>query len=280
MSKFPTKKQLEDLVSFKEPICLSVYVPYIEPSSTENPARIEMKNLLRDAHMKLMSAGANQKEATRSIRQIGDYMQKNEARPTRGEGLVFFSHPKFFAHYHIPDKATPYKLTVGTGFNLEPLEKMMRGNQQYYVLALAHKNVQLYRGDHFGLEPVELENFPTDMKKALGIDEYPKSSETHSVAPTAMGKGSEAQHGQYNVSQIDKNMLLEFFRRIDRRLHRMLTNRQMPLIVAGVNYLLPIYRKANTYPGLLDGSIVGNQEHADLEKIRDKAWKLVTKATA
>lgn len=33
-----------------------------------------------------------------------------------------------------------------------------------------------------------------------------------------------------------------------------------PLVLAGVEYLLPIYRRANTYPYLLDGGVTGNPE--------------------
>lgn len=280
MFRFPTGQELKQLQMFKKPFCLTIYAPYIDPNTTENPARIEMKNLLRDAEVALVSAGVKEKDASKTLRPIREYMEKSEIRATRHEGLVFFSHLKFFAHFHMPDYATPRTLTVGTGFNLDPLLEIMQGNQQYFVLALAHKNVQLYRGDHFELKLVRLKNFPTDMKDALGIDEYPRSIETHSIAPASTGKGSEAQHEQYDVSQTDKNMLLNYFRQIDRRLHRFLVYHQKPLIIAGVDYLLPIYRKANTYPGLLDISITGNQEHVDPQHIREKAWRLIEKAAA
>jgi hypothetical protein len=166
-------------------------------------------------------------------------------------------------------------LTVETGFNLEPLLEVMQNSQQYYILALGHKNVRLYEGDHYDLKPVNLKNFPADMKETLGIDEYPQSRETHTIAPASSGKGSEAYHEQYNVSQTDKAMLLEFFRRIDHRLHNFLLYHQKPLVLAGVNYLLPIYHKVNTYPGLLSESITGNQDYPDLPMLREKACNLV-----
>jgi hypothetical protein len=202
-------------------------------------------------------------------------LEDHEFWPIHHESLVLFIHPKLFRYYHIPDHTLPYLLTVEKGFNLAPLLKIMTENKDYFVLALGHKNVRLYRGDHYQLKPVLLKNFPTDMKKALNIDEYPKWRETHEIAPSYIGKGSEASHGQYNVSQTNKVMLLEFFRRIDKRLHTLLQNKQAPLVLAGVDYLIPIYRQANTSRYLLPTSIKGNVEHANLDSIQQRAWSLV-----
>ena len=94
-----------------------------------------------------------------------------------------------------------------------------------------------------------------------------------------MGKGSEAYHGQYNVSQTDKAMLLEFFRRIDKRLHTFLQTKQKPLILAGVGYLVPIYRQINTYQHLLPSSIGGNLERTKPDSIREHALSLIQQAS-
>jgi len=47
------------------------------------------------------------------------------------------------------------------------------------------------------------------------------------------------------------------------------------LIISGVDYLLPIYKKANTYKNLVDKTIIGNQEYAKLQDIRKKAWEII-----
>src|ERR1019366_908886 len=109
-------------------------------------------------------------------------------------------------------------------------------NERYYVLTLGHKNVHLYEGDHYSIRDVQLKDFPSDMKETLNIDEYPKWRETHEIAPSYMGKGSEAVHGQYNVSQIDKEFLVKYFRLLDKRLHSFLRPKDSPLIIAGVGY--------------------------------------------
>ena len=145
----------------------------------------------------------------------------------------------------------------------------------YYLLTLSHKHVQLYEGDRHRLQPVQLKNFSGDLVETLGIDEYPHSRETHTIAPAASGKGSEAFHQQYNVADTDKKMLVEFFRRIDHRLHAFLLYHEKPLLLAGVKYLLPMYRKVNTYTGLMDRAIIGNQDKTDVYSLGKKAWDTI-----
>jgi len=272
---FPNQQELKELEAFSEPFCLTIYAPFIDPNAASNPNRIELKNLLREAETALLSAGAASRDVKKTLRPARLLVEDHEFWPIHHESLLLFMHPKLFRYYHIPDHATPYILTVETGFNVEPLLNAMENNKRYFVLALGHKNVRLYEGDHYQLKPVQLKDFPADMKQTLNIDEYPNWRESHEIAPSYMGKGSEAVHGQYNVSQTDKDMLLEFFRRIDKRIHNFLFRQQRPLIIAGVSYLLPIYRKANTYPSLLPGAITGNQDNADLQTIGEKAWQLV-----
>ncbi len=280
MIRLPNHKEYQELKSFKQPFCLTVYAPFIEPNSTDNPNRIELKNLLREAEIALRSAGLSARRTEKTIRPARELLESHEFWPIQHESLALFMHPKLFRCYHLPDGTTPYLLTVERGFNLEPLETTMLDDESYFVLALSHKNVKLFRGDRYKLQAVHLKNLPSDMVKELKIDEFPNWRETHAIAPAYMGKGSEAYHGQYNVSQTDKDMLLRFFRRIDTRLHPYLRSRQSPLILAGVSYLAPIYRKANTFPYLLSKSISGNTEHMTPTMLHSKAWSLVSKGEA
>jgi hypothetical protein len=277
MINLPSQQELKELKTFNEPFCLTIYAPFIDPNAATNPNRIELKNLLREAETALLSAGVEPKRIKKTLKPARLLEENHEFWPMHHESLVLFMHPELFRYYHIPAHTTPLMLTVENGFNLEPLLKVIAGNKQYFVLALSHKDVHLYKGDRYHLKPLHLKDFPSDMKKTLNIDEYPNWRETHAIAPSYMGKGSEAVHGQYNVAQTDKAMLKEFFRHIDHRLHSYLSSQHRPLILAGVQYLLPIYRQVNTSPYLLDGDIKGNLANSSLDLIRERAWSLMNK---
>jgi len=275
MMKFPNKRELKELRAFNQPYSLSIYAPYIEPNVSSNPNRIELKNLLRESETALLSAGVTPKEIKKTLKPAKALLEGREFWPVHHESLVLFAHPQLFYYYHLPSQSIPYMLTVEKGFNLQPLLMVMQANKQYYVLALSHKNVKFYKGDHYQIKQVYLNNFPSNMEETLNVDEYPKARELHMIAPPSMGKGTEAYHGQYNVKEVDKAMLLEFFRRINKRLQIFLQDKHLPIILAGVDYLKPIYHQVNTSPNLIPNGIKGNTEHTKLDNLRDQAWKLL-----
>lgn len=72
-----------------------------------------------------------------------------------------------------------------------------------------------------------------------------------------------------------KEDLLEYFRQIDRGLHALLRDEQAPLVLAGVEYLQPIDREANTYAHLIEAGVTGNSDHVEMDALREQAWPLV-----
>lgn len=280
MRTLPTTQEIAELQVMNRPFSVSIYLPLIDGDTTPDSNRIAVKNMIKEADNVLQSADVSPKDINRTLRPLKQLLDDHIFWRNRQDSVALFMHTDYYQLIRIPELVTPASLSIGTGFNLKPLLQVMNDNREYYLLTLAHKNVRLYEGDRFNLTELHIKDFPKDMKEFLAIDEYPSSPETHSVAPASLGKGSEAQHEQYNVSQTDKLMLKEFFRRIDHHIHSLLTQTNKPLIIAGVAYLLPIYRQVNTYPGLVATSIRGNQGKTDMFTLRQTAWSLLRHQTA
>jgi len=58
-------------------------------------------------------------------------------------------------------------------------------------------------------------------------------------------------------------------------LHDLLKEERIPLVLAGVDYLFPIYREANTYPYLMDEGIAGNPKGLNAEQLHRQALEIV-----
>ncbi len=275
MKGYPTRQQLLKLKSFKSPNCLSIYSPYLSPNSPTNPNKIEFGNLFKDVKEKLIESGLEKKEIKKMLLPVQKMIKNHEFWPTKKQSLVAFVHPDFFVFYHIDDTNFEPSVYLSKGFVLKPLEKTMNKNRSYILLSLSHNKVEIFEGDLYDIRKVHLKNFSTNMKSALNIGEYNKLRGMHEIAPSYMGKGSEAFHGHYNVKETDKIMLLEFFRLIDKKLHGILVKKNKPLILAGVNHLIPIYRKVNTYPKIFSKYIRGNLNYSDLKTIHQRAIKIV-----
>jgi hypothetical protein len=54
-----------------------------------------------------------------------------------------------------------------------------------------------------------------------------------------------------------------------------LADRDAPLVLAAVDYLLPLYRETNTHPGLLPEAILGSPEAQSAAVLGSRAWDIV-----
>lgn len=273
--QLPTPAEWRELKGFNEPFCLSMYAPHIDydPNGATNPNQIELKNMLDQAETALLSDGVDPRDVDKTLRSARGLLPSREFLTLRGESLALFVHPRFFRYYHLPGDI-PYLLSIGRGFALEPMEHAVRDNKEYLVLVLSHNSAKLYEGDRFAIRELRLKNFPANFVRALRLDEYPKSTQTHPIAAGGR-RGTEAFHGQYNESQTDKEMLLEYFHLVDGSLRKLLQKKGKPVVLAGVEYLLPIYRQANTSPYLLPRALTGNIDRERPDEIRRRAWRLI-----
>jgi hypothetical protein len=97
----------------------------------------------------------------------------------------------------------------------------------------------------------------------------------HTRPAGGFGSWGAIFHGQGVGVDDKKDDLLRYLRSIDRGLRPLLETEQTPLLLAGVDYLLPIYREASTYPHLLEQVISGNPDRLSNQELHDRAWTLV-----
>jgi hypothetical protein len=88
----------------------------------------------------------------------------------------------------------------------------------------------------------------------------------------AEGTSKSVVYGEKKDFKMD---ILRYFRRIDHGISDLLKDEHAPLILAGVDYLHPLYREVNTHPHLVDGGIAGNPEHLSVEELHAKAWTIL-----
>ena len=82
-------------------------------------------------------------------------------------------------------------------------------------------------------------------------------------------------HGQGAVTENMKEDITQYFRQADQALNKLLPNKSAPLVLTGVEHLLPLYRQINTYPTLMEANIPGNPERQNEKSLHDKALAIV-----
>jgi release factor family 7 len=143
------------------------------------------------------------------------------------------------------------------------------------VLALSLHNVRLFEGNADTMNEIQL-NFPNSMEEALRTDEPEKYLNLHSGSISlGQGKGGTGVFHGHDPSDQDKTNIRRFFQFVDDGLNNLLEAKNIPMVLSGVDYLLPIYREASSYQILLEDAILGNPDREKVKDLHTKAWKIV-----
>jgi hypothetical protein len=130
----------------------------------------------------------------------------------------------------------------------------------------------LLRCTEYGSEEINLAQVaPLSRSDALRFEEYEKSYQRSS----GPGEQGPIQFQQQLISDQAKNEIRRYFQQVDRGLRDILKDERTPLVFAGVEYLFPIYRQANTYQNLLPQVIAGNPQGLNSDRLRELGWKVV-----
>jgi Bacterial archaeo-eukaryotic release factor family 7 len=266
MISIPTKFDMQQLIEHQDQNCISIYTPFIQPNSPASPTRILFKNQVAKARRMLVIKSDVYRHKAKALRPAIRLLKDSEFWRTLGEDTAMFMGETFFACYKLPADSLYESLYVQNSFVLTQLENNIKQTEPYYILGLSQNEVKLYEYDNLSINNIGFGKFETNMRDNLRIDENQKWTETHTIAPASTGRGSRAYHGQYNLSDTNKRMLASFFRNIDKYLQTHL-KKGHPLVLAGVERLIPIYKSVSSYPLLEQWHITGSIEHLSSNEI-------------
>jgi hypothetical protein len=200
----------------------------------------------------------------------------------QGDGLAVFLSPEFSQTFRLPSRFDELAV-VGRKFHINPLLPMLNGDGQFHILAISLNRIRLFLGTRDTLTEVDLSGIPTSMEEALHMDDPEKHLDFHTGSTgTGMPKGTTPEgrpavfHGQGTGSdEDDKKNILRFFHYVKEGLANVIEDKEAPLILVGVDYLLPIYRETNSYSRLIQGEVVGSPEGMSEKEMHRRAWELV-----
>lgn len=167
---------------------------------------------------------------------------------------------------------------MANSFHIKPLLPMLATEGQFYVLAINLNGIRLYLATRDTVQEMELTGLPTSMEEALWMDESERQVNFHITgSSTGRGRGGGRQaifHGQ-GIEEDEKKNILRFFHYFDQSLNAFLKDKTILMIPAGVEYLLPLYREANTYDHLLKEALVGAPEKLSVQELHQRSWQVI-----
>ncbi|MDF1740949.1 MAG: hypothetical protein P1U86_17435 [Verrucomicrobiales bacterium] len=236
----------------------TIYVPASRTPDDVPQSRLQLKGAFRDLSKMLEEDGDGGGEILDTLEdEIGPYLDKeseeSEFWQHQSGGLAIFAEAETVRVIQVPKRFSP-QCSYSTKWFLTPLLELAANNDSYWLLSLSQNEVALYRGSRLGIRPVEIPGG------------NPSFEESEIAAAKSSGDDPDLIDAEAN-----KENLLKFFREVNEPIRKILGESNDPLLIAGVDFYLPLFAKANTYPHLVEKIVGGNAEHESLAELHESA---------
>jgi hypothetical protein len=268
-----SKDELKTLMSKQKGPCISMFMPAYRTGAEIQQNQIRFRNLIRKADEKLIANGYRATEAKAILEPAQGLSGNISFWRQQSGGLAIFISSDVFLHYGLPINFDEL-LVVADRFHVKPLLPALSGDCRYYILTLSQKGSRLYEGTKQNIGEIQLETIPKNLAEALQYDELEKQIRFHRGTTRGGERGSMMSGGGAELDDAKEN-ISKYFRQIDKGLHDLLKDERVPLVLAGVDYLFPIYREVNTYPHLMEDGIPGNPKGISTEQLHKMALEIV-----
>jgi hypothetical protein len=236
---------------------------------------IRLKNLVSEAKNQLSEQRLRRPEIDALLKPVEALLIDGPFWQHQSHGLALFIGSGYFKAINLHTKFEEL-VVVGKRFHIKPLLPGLSQDQYFYILAFSQNEVRLFHGDRFSVAEVDLEGIPTSLEE-LGDEGAQRQVQFHtrSDSPGVVGSRAAVYHGHGDAGDSRKIDLVRFFQTVDRGIMNLIGNERIPMVLAGVEYLVPIYKSVSEYPTLVEQGIEGNPDETSPETLHKAGWKLV-----
>lgn len=267
-----SNEMIDTLSKFSGETALTIYMPThrtpTSPNTTENQTRY--KNLIREGFEKLASQTAN-KDFEPIRQQLEQKIDDTHFWQTMSKSLGIFVTASSVEMYNLPIEVSE-QIYIGDTFDILPLLQVKTLNEPYYLFALAMHDPKLFKGDMYGLEPVDI-SFPSSPEEALNIDEMYISSNTVRAGSGSM-QGSP--HGQGDSQHAGQEERLMYFRILDGILMKSeAVDTACSFLIAATDSEATDFRSLTKLPHVIGKHLSGNRTKDNLAELHELTYDIV-----
>jgi len=265
------KEDLEKLVQEQEKPCVSMFTPLrrggTATETQENQTRL--KNRLSEAEKHLQDMGMRDKEVEDFLDPIYTILHDAPFWKQDSDGLALFLSRDMFRYYRLPSSFEELTV-VSDEFHVKPLIPLLTGDGRFYILALSRNKVRLLQCSHHDLREVALNDTATSLDEFLKYDVPEKQLEMHAG-------GQAGFHGRGDIPDgaMQKRKVTLFVRQVQKTVHKLISNQNAPLVLAGVEEMRSLYREACNNQLVMEEGLNGNADKARPEELHSDAWEIV-----
>lgn len=260
--------ELKKLENIQKNIQITMYLPLL--SGPENTAK--NISILHHALALLRKTYITAEIPKASQNLINEHINKLEqtlSHPQSGKSLaVFITDTNDMLAYELSFAVETAIYFMVPHLQLEPIKAHYLTTKRYWVLSLSQKGCKLFTGIGDTLQQVAAKDISVDLKSMLRLDEFNDPEiQSHSVGYNS-GHVNEGFHGHGGFKDLKKKYLEQYFRLIDKKLHRYIKNDDAPLYIVGVDYSKALYRRISARKNIVISKSGLDSNEVSLEQIR------------
>lgn len=251
---------------------ISIYTPTSRLSTTAyKDDKTHLKNQLQEIEDRLKAEkGFDWKEAENILAPAYALLDDEEFWMHNSDMLAIFLYGGNMEYFQMPLEIAQAQHFIGSKPMLLPMIPELSDDGHYYLLLLNLENLHLYEATRNSIREI------VDDEVAASFTEDEESEDRQKTMQVRSGGSGGSQfHGQSESSDEErKKRILKFFQKVNNNLVPLLNKNPLPLYLAGVEYLIPIYREANDYAYLKEEHITGAFNHNDMMVLHAKSWEI------
>ncbi len=239
--------------------CITMTVPL------PNPAEIDARltNAIRTTQKKLAERGIDATSSASLMAPIQELAATAEKYRVWGRGIILFRSPELFQYYMLRGPVQGVQ-TVGDHFQVRPL-----------LAAMTHRrHVRLFACTQFRAEQ-EAAHLPQNLDTWLNTRQPDHVLDNRAVAGPSSGKKKGIMFGTSRDRERDPEYVTHFLTAVEKGVTAHLHNDPAPLVLAGVEYELAIYRRLNRYQRTLEQPVHGSPDGLTDQDLHERAMQVV-----
>jgi len=249
--------------------CITLVMP------TPNPAELaaRQRSALRSLRKQLAEHHTDAETAAGLLTPIEQLTANLETAYGWTNSLIAFRSPGAFRYYWMRERLKDMAV-VGERFEIRPLLAALAREQRFHLLAIGRHYIRLFRSTPHSTQEVRLEG--VDMQEFLHTRQPDHLLDKRMAAGPSMGSMQGALFGTSSEGENAQDRYRHFLKEVERGVSKLLRQDGEPLILAGAEHDVAIYRQLNTYPHLLEQAIHRSADGQTAQMLHERAWKIVS----
>ena len=251
--------------------CLSIYLPRQSPSFNPSQRKFRFIKLVKQVEQ-LVARDHGIHYARDLVRKLWltDPLGLIESS---GLSLAWFHDQEFTGAMHLP-LDVPERAIAASSFHVKPVLSWLQSSPHFYLISLTSRRVRLFEGNSWELKLIRSVRSDDD-----------RETEDNSISESEWGFDTKAIRSESKSgptkdtgrNQRSKEKVRQLFLKAEKEFYPIVSKNRSPVVMAGVSWLHPIYRRVNRDPDLIHHAVQGNVEKWSEDQLRQAVFGVLEK---